>query len=380
MSARALYKAKAVGSALLVAFFCFMQTGNAQSPMPQQGVSSDWQAIVDAAKREGALRIAGHPSDLRRAAFVAFQESYPDIKVEYVSIGSHGQADGRLKAEWEANVFNWDVLASGEQFIYDDLIPKGALLPIHKVVTRPDVIADSAWRNGFDSGFMDKERAYVFGFMTYIAEIAFVNTDVYPLNEFKSVKDLLDPKFKGKIAWVDPRTGGVPDIMTAFVYQRLGEDGLRALLTKQEPQMVGTSRQLLEVMLRGGKPIGIGVTTGTLRQMSAAGLGASIKRIDFPDGRNEGRSGGFIAIPKAAPHPNAARVFATWLLSRDGQNVWVKLSKENSARLDVPVADPDRYPDPKLKWYIWDTQEAQFFQKYQLPARKIVSEILGSRK
>src|SRR5262245_51526803 len=65
-----------------------------------------WEQLVDAANREGRLKIAGHPSDLRRAAFMAFAEAYPKIKIEYVSIGSHGQADARLKAEWEAKVFD----------------------------------------------------------------------------------------------------------------------------------------------------------------------------------------------------------------------------------------------------------------------------------
>ena len=127
-------------------------------------------------------------------------------------------------------------------------------------------------------------------------------------------------------------------------------------------------------MVRGNRLIGIGVTTGALRQMTAAGLGTSIKRVDFVDSRNEGRTGGFVAVPKTAPHPNAARVFVTWLLSKQGQETWVRLAKENSARLDVPVADQDRYPDPKLQWFVWDKEEADFLNKYQ-PRRKIANEI-----
>jgi ABC-type Fe3+ transport system substrate-binding protein len=133
-------------------------------------------------------------------------------------------------------------------------------------------------------------------------------------------------------------------------------------------------------MVRAGKPIGIGVTTGTLRQMREAGLGESIDRIDFPDGRQVGRSGGFISVPKAAPHPNAAKLFANWLLSKEGQTVWVKATQENSARVDVPVGDALRYPDPKFDWFTWDKEEVDFLDKYQIPARKIVAEALGNRK
>jgi iron(III) transport system substrate-binding protein len=342
--------------------------------------SAAWETLVAGAKREGALKIAGHPSDLRRNAFMAFQKVYPDIAIEYVPIGSHNQADARLKAEWEAKVFEWDILASGEQYIYYELVPAGALVPIRDVIVKDDILDDKLWNGGLNAAFLDKAEKYVFGFMIYIAETAYINTSIYPLSNFKSVRDLMDPKYKGKIAWVDPRIGGVIEGMIGFIYHSVGPDGLRYLLTEQDPYVVGTSRQLLDAMLRGGKPIGVGVTTGTLRDMQDAGLGGTIQRPDLADARNVGRSGGFVAVPKGAPHPNAARVFTNWLLSRDGQSEWVKMSQENSARLDEPIGDPARFPDPKLEWFTWDREQADFLNKYQIPARQLAAEILGNRK
>jgi ABC-type Fe3+ transport system substrate-binding protein len=38
-----------------------------------------------------------------------------------------------------------------------------------------------------------------------------------------------------------------------------------------------------------------------------------------------------------APHPNAARVYLNWLLSREGQENWARLSEQDSRRLDVPA-------------------------------------------
>lgn len=355
-----------------IAYSGYARFANAQT-------ASSWEDIVAAGKREGQLKVAGHPSDLRRAAFMAFQEAYPEIKIEYVAIGSHNQADARLKAEWDAKVFDWDILASGQQFIFSELVPAGALLPIRDVIIQKDILDDKKWIGGVNAAFLDKAQAYVFGFMIYIAEIAYVDTRAFPIADFKTVRDLLDPKYKGKIAWVDPRTGGVVEGMTGFVYRSIGPDGLRALLTQQDPHVVGTSRQLLDAMLKGGKPIGIGVTTGTLRNMQEAGMGNSVQRVDFSDGRQVGRSGGFVAVPKSAPHPNAAKLFANWILSPAGQSVWVKKSQENSARLDVAVADPLRFPNPTFEWFTWDKEESDFFHKYQLPARKLVAEVLGAR-
>ena len=338
------FRIAAMATALTVAWMGL----NTPTPGQAQTGTQSWQEIVAAAKREGSLTIAGHPSDLRRAAFLAFQQAYPEIKIEYVSIGSHGQADSRLKAEWEAKVFGWDILSSGEQFIYNELAPNGALVSIRDVIAQRDIMDDKNWKDGFNAGFLDKEHAYVYGFMIYIAEIAYVNTSTYPLSQFKSVNDLLEQQYQGKIAWVDPRTGGVPEIMTSFVYHRLGEKGLRYLLTEQKPHMVGSSRQLLDAMLRSGTPIGIGVTTGTLEQMLAAGMGENIQRIDFPDGRYVGRSGGFIAIPKTAPHPNAAKVFANWIFRKKGKLAglsWRRRIRQGStltSRIHVDTRTPSR--------------------------------------
>jgi ABC-type glycerol-3-phosphate transport system substrate-binding protein len=61
---------------------------------------------------------------------------------------------------------------------------------------------------------------------------------------------------------------------------------------------------------------------------------------------------------KNAPHPNAAKVFINWFLSKDGQVAWEEGFREpvprNSRRLDVPVIDPDTYPDySNLRGSIW---------------------------
>ena len=77
--------------------------------------------------------------------------------------------------------------------------------------------------NGFDAGFVDKEEIRL-QLYDHIAETAFVNTDAYPLTDFRHVSDLLDTKYKAKIVWLI-REAAVSLIMTAFIYQRLSEAG-----------------------------------------------------------------------------------------------------------------------------------------------------------
>ena len=50
-----------------------------------------------------------------------------------------------------------------------------------------------------------------------------------------------------------------------------------------------------------------------------------------------------------APHPNAAKVYINWLLSKAGQADWVKTG-HNSRRLDVPHARPELFPLPGIPY------------------------------
>jgi len=52
-------------------------------------------------------------------------------------------------------------------------------------------------------------------------------------------------------------------------------------------------------------------------------------------------AGGTLNLMNRAPHPNAARVFINWLLSREGQILAQKMGS-NSLRTDIPKEDVDR--------------------------------------
>jgi ABC-type Fe3+ transport system substrate-binding protein len=55
----------------------------------------------------------------------------------------------------------------------------------------------------------------------------------------------------------------------------------------------------------------------------------------------------------SAPHVNAAKVFLNWILSRDGQNNFQKLTRENSLRIDIVkegVVNPFYILDPKREY------------------------------
>ena len=52
---------------------------------------------------------------------------------------------------------------------------------------------------------------------------------------------------------------------------------------------------------------------------------------------------GTVSMMDHAPHPNAAKLYINWLLSKAGQTDWGQTG-HNSRRLDVPHPDPASFP------------------------------------
>lgn len=76
---------------------------------------------------------------------------------------------------------------------------------------------------------------------------------------------------------------------------------------------------------------------------------------------------GTVSLMDRAPHPNAAKVYINWLLSKKGQSDWKK-SQRNSRRLDVPLALPKGSPPNGVPYH--DAQAEPF-----IPMRDQLTEL-----
>lgn len=61
-----------------------------------------------------------------------------------------------------------------------------------------------------------------------------------------------------------------------------------------------------------------------------------------------------MAVMSKAPHPNAAKLFVNWVLSREGQTAWQKYAEVNSLRMDIPKTDlgPDAVLQQGVKYFM----------------------------
>jgi len=79
------------------------------------------------------------------------------------------------------------------------------------------------------------------------------------------------------------------------------------------------------------------------------------------------------AVFKNPPHPNATKVFVNWLLSKAGQTLLATELKQNSARKDVPVGDPDTAPLPGTDYlHLHKEVNAPLLREASQAARELV--------
>ena len=335
---------------------------------PSQAAEESFNAIVAAAKNEGALVIKGAPGSVYAEAFTdGFKKKYPDIKVSYTGLNGF-ESIPRITREREAGVYSWDIYIGGTPSILSTLKPAGAFAPLQPALKLPEILDDKAWLGGFAAGWQDHEKKFTFAFDFTVSAPGYVNWDFVKRDDLKTLRDLLKPEFAGKIVWDDPRLGG-PGIATGTtMLLNLDESYLAKLVGTQKIAYSNNGRQEAEWVVRGQYPIGLATGSQDLEQFWRQGLGKNVE-IWMGDIKTVAGGPGFgaVALMDKAPHPNAAIVYLNWLLSKEGQTEYVK-SGRNSRRLDVPPSVPSLAGKPGVRYEDIQSEDS-------IPLRDKVSDI-----
>ncbi len=339
------------------------------------GVAADWESTLAAAKKEGKVSvITDVTATLRDALTLEFQKKY-GVTVEL--LGSSGrEVAPRIAAERKAGQFLWDIYIHGSTTALESMIPMGAFDPLEPALILPDVKDPKTWRGGAIE-FLDPNRM-VLVMTPFHRGTIFYNPKLVNAKEFTSHKDLLNPKWKGKMVVDDPRRAG-PGVATFtffYLHPELGPDFIRAL-GKQQMTILRDYAQEVDAIGQGRYPVLIG--TADFVVISRAKQGIPIAIVDarqLKEGTDLNPTNGNLALFNKAPNPNAARIYINWLLSKEGQTVFARANGYVSARLDVPTdhTEPWRVPLPgAIKTY---TKAAMQVKDNLQP---LLQEVFGSQ-
>jgi len=320
--------------AVILILLCSVQAIGAQAkPAWQQ----EWEKSLEAAKKEGqvVVYISGYDTVL-----ADFEKEFPEIKVIAVT-GRGNQLGPRLLAERRAEKHLADVSSTGAIPNYQQYYLGKALDPIKPALILPEVTDPSNWYLKRHQ-YSDPEGQYVFNYVgsaTYGA--VNYNTKLVDVKDFKSYWDLLNPKWRGKIAARDIREAGPGAGNTRFFYyhQELGPAFIRKLFGEMEVTLFRDFRQGPDWLATGKYAICFFCDVDVLKQQGLP-VDTFGPRV-FKEGGGLVQQFGTVALVNRAPHPNAAKVFINWLLSRSGQIALQKRtahaeSPADSLRTDIP--------------------------------------------
>lgn len=280
------------------------------TPTPQPGLI---EALYEAAKDEGEVIWATTDTEERTSAMIgAFQEAYPGVRVSLITANSRELTE-RLFLEAQAGRITVDVTDPGrdnrviEQDLAEDLT---------------DIVEEL----GVDPSFIFADNRI--WLKVGVPHAPICNTNRLSASEFpQSYDDLLDPSFRGEIV--------VEDRLKGFIYLTdLPEyGGSRAGLWDEdrvETYLAAVKANDLRTQ-RGNGVVGDLVASG---EVSCA---LEINLSSFENLREDGAPLDIVPVevfsvepvhhfvPKGSPHPNAAKLFAAFLMGDQGRALWTEV-------------------------------------------------------
>jgi ABC-type Fe3+ transport system substrate-binding protein len=264
---------------------------------------------------------------------------------------------------------------SGATEALNTLIPMGAFDPLEPSLVLPDVKSPTTWRGGA-LPFRDPERR-LFVMAAVQRGIVYVNPHSVGTDEISSYWDLLEPRWRGRIVADDPRVAGAGQATFGFFYLHpdLGPEFIR-LLAEQHPLLLRDYRQEVDQVARGNQLILIGTSDVQVEPLIKAGVPISIvdpSQIKEGSGVTAGNSN--LALFNRAPHPNAARLYVNWLLSKQGQTGFVRAEGYVSQRLDVTTDHAAAWRVPVPEAIDIDAPESVELRRTQL--MPLLYEVFG---
>ena len=312
--------------------------------------SGSWDAIVAAAKKEGTVTIYAQPGTTYRQVIVTdFEKAYPDIKVD-ATFALPAERTSKVTLERQAGQYLVDLEVGGTTDAVTTMKPAGMLAPLQPELALPEVLDQNAWFQ-HKLWWADSAEPYTtLMFVGSVQGVMFVNTKMVDASALKSYADLLDPKWKGKIASTDVRNTGTGAAAARFVYQQkdLGPAWFKKLFSTQDVTLSNDQSQLTNWVAQGTYPIGLFLSPSEVENAAKQGLPVKMVPTDqFKEGASIGPANGALIMMDRAPHPNAAKVYIHWMLSKEGQMAWQREIGDNSLRTDIPKDSVDPALVPK---------------------------------
>ena len=208
-------------SAGAVAYFALLGAGGLHAGEAKPSSAIEWEKTVEAAKKEGKVVVSIPAStELRRGIEKVFKQRF-GIEPE-LNVGRAASIVGRIQQESKSGAPGFDVHMGGGESMVTGLLSEGILAPLEPAMILKEVKDPSNWWGGHI--WLDNAKRYIYASHAHQVDLIWCNTDHVKPEEIRSLNDLLNPKWAGKIGYLDPRTPGAGASMWSFLWKLKGED------------------------------------------------------------------------------------------------------------------------------------------------------------
>ena len=297
-----------------------------------------WPAFAQGKPEDAVVVYSAADADMVNAVVAAFQQKHPAVKVSTVVAGT-GEIIKRVEAEKGRPLGDvvWSIgpeAIGGQKGLFEPYLSReaGAFFP-------GQVPADRVWTP-----------------FTTMPYVIMYNKKLVPDAEApKTWKDVLDPRWKGKVAYADATKSGssytlLVTWLTIYGKNDAGWKFVEDLL--RQAKVLPKSSMTYQMVANGELPIGLTFEQAAFDYLKS---GAPVGLVYPSEGTAVTLDGS--ALVKGAPHPNAARLFLDFTVSKEGQTLIVEKFGRRSVRKDVgsPAGLP---PLDQIKAINYDFQYA----------------------
>ncbi len=369
----------------ILLFVFYLPTGNTLLPSACQPAAAwaaesgkatwkqKWEELVTAAKKEGNLAVYTTASggDVRKTT-AAFTEKF-GIKVEVLSARGPELVQ-KMEAQRRAGLYTVDIVIAGGNNLAFEMKPRGYLDKFDQILILPEATDPKSWVSG-NGPYIDKDHCAI-GMVASFTRQFIKNTNLVREGEISSYKDMLKPRWKGKMIVSDPTIAGAGNSFVSSLATIWGVEETKQFLkqlVKQDLAITRDLRQEVEWVARGKYELGVGTHGETVGEFINAG--APIYPVMAVEGGMVTSMSYGLGIVTQRPNPNAAAVFANWILSREGHTVLVRNTRLPGARVDGPREGIPAifFPQPGEKFFT-ATEESFRNQQEML---KVAAEIFN---
>ena len=276
--------------------------------LAQSGPPQPYQVtpeLIEAAKKEGTVTFYT-ATDVAVAERVgkAFEVKYPGITVKVERSGSE-RVFQRVSQEYGSSIYNADVIETSDAVHFLLFKRSGWLAQAVPAEVAKDWPADAKDPDG-----------YYAAYRAHLSVIGYNTQQVKAEDAPKSHADLLNPKWRGRMVKAHPGYSGTIMTGTDALSRALGWEYFEKL-GKQRIMQVQSSTEPPKKLAQGERSIQTDGNEYNMFQLKEQGVPVEIVYA------TEGTpiAIGHAALLKNAPHPNAAKLFYSFLFDRDTQQL-----------------------------------------------------------